>query len=89
MVGGRVLGGEGVWPGYVVAHPASPLGPLSHERPRHTHPFSPMNLVSSKKEVLIVSKKEALFATNRYFHQKGNICDILRGIKCCQKKGII
>ena len=32
VVGGRILGGEGIGPGFVVAHPASPLGPLSHER---------------------------------------------------------
>ena len=55
MVGGRVLGGEGVWPGYVVAHPASPLGPLSHQRPRHAHPFSPTNLVSSKTGVFFLN----------------------------------
>ena len=38
--GGRVSGGEGVGPGFVVAHPASPIGPISQERPQHPHPLS-------------------------------------------------
>ena len=57
MVGGRVLGGEGIGPGFVVAHPASPLGPLSHERPRHPQPLSKTNPKSA-------DDREALMAKN-------------------------
>ena len=67
-MGSSALSGEGVWPGFVVANPASPLGPLSHERPRHLRSFK---FKSDETVNLSTSELNFIFASNHVSSKNG------------------